>query len=362
VRRIPAPKRATLKDVARAAGVGAMTVSRTINGHPYVSEETAKRVRTAIRQLGYRPNHAARMLTGQLSRSIGLIVPDLADPFFSVVSHAVQETARESGYLVWLAASNDDPAIEAAQVEQMTHHPVDGILLVPVDSKHKYLKTVAEGSTPVVTIDRPIEVAMSDSVGVENRAGARMAVEHLIHHGYKRIACIATNMHLLTIKERLIGYEECMREAKLPRPKTIRLTSQDDAKATLKELFESRTWPDALFSVNNSSTIWVIEALRAMKIEMGRDVALVGFDDVDFYSLITPPITTIRQPASELGHMSTRLLLQRIKGEFTSSSVRTVLPVTLVVRESCGCKPEKINDSFARAKSKDAQSPKRKED
>lgn len=108
-----------------------MTVSRTINGHPYVSEETAKKVRTAIRQLDYRPNHAARILTGQLSRSIGLIVPDLADTFFSVVSHAVQETARESGYLVWLAASNGDPSIEAAQVEQMTHHPVDGILLVP---------------------------------------------------------------------------------------------------------------------------------------------------------------------------------------------------------------------------------------
>jgi LacI family transcriptional regulator len=338
VRRTPAPKRATLEDVARVAGVGAMTVSRTINGHPYVSVETAKKVRTAIRQLGYRPNQAARMLTGQLSRSIGLIVPDLADPFFSVVSHAVQETARESGYLVWLAASNGDPAIEAAQVEQMTHHPVDGILLVPVDSKHKYLKAVAEGATPVVAIDRPIEVAMSDSVGVENRAGARMAVKHLISHGYKRIVCLATNMHLQTIKERLIGYEECMREAKLPRLKVIRLTTQVDVKPALKELFESRTRPDALFSANNASTIWVIEALHDMKIEIGKHVALVGFDDVTFYSLITPPVTTIRQPAPELGHMSARLLLQRIKGEFTASSVRTVLPVTLVVRESCGCK------------------------
>jgi LacI family transcriptional regulator len=338
VRRIPVPKRATLEDVARIAGVGAMTVSRTINSHPYVSEKTAKKVRAAIVQLGYRPNQAARMLTGQLSRSIGLIVPDLADPFFSVVSHAVQETARENGYLVWLAASNDDPAIEAAQVEQMAHHPVDGILLVPVDSRHKYLKSVAEGATPVISIDRPIEVATSDSVEVENRAGARIAVEHLIQHGYKRIACIATNAHLLTIKERLIGYEECMRKAKLPRPRIIRSKSQNDVKVALKELFGSRTSPDALFSTNNASTIWAIEALRELKIEIGRDVALVGFDDVDFYSLISPPVTTIRQPAPELGHMSVRLLLQRIKGEFTVANVRTVLPVTLVVRESCGCK------------------------
>jgi LacI family transcriptional regulator len=331
-------KRATLEDVARAAGVGPMTVSRTINGHPYVAEKTAKKVRAAIRELSYRPNHAARMLTGQLSRSIGLIVPDLADTFFSVVSQAVQETARASGYLVWLAASNDDPSIEAAQVEQMTHHPVDGILLVPADSKHGYLKAVAAGSTPLVTIDRPIEVATTDSVGVENRKGARIAVEHLIGHGYKKIVCLATNTHLLTIKERLVGYEECMRRAKLPRTKSLRLSSQADVKPALKELFESGNRPDALFSANNASTIWAIDALREMKVEMGKDVALVGFDDVDFYTLITPPVTAVRQPAAELGHMSARLLLQRIKKEFTASSVRTVLPVTLVVRESCGCK------------------------
>lgn len=330
-------KRATLEDVARVAGVGAMTVSRTINEHPYVSEETAKRVRAAIRQLDYRPNHAARMLTGQLSRSIGLIVPDLADTFFSVVSHAVQETARESGYLVWLAASNNDPSIEAAQVEQMTHHPVDGILLVPVDSKDKYLKTITEGTTPIVTVDRPIEVATTDSVGVENRAGARMAVEHLIGHGHRKIACVATNTHLLTIKERLTGYEECLRYARLPLMKALRLSDRSAVKPALSELFSSRNRPEALFTANNASTIWVIEALREMKIEMGKDVALAGFDDVDFFTLITPPVTAIRQPAAELGRMSARLLLQRIRGEFTSSSVRTVLPVSLVVRESCGC-------------------------
>src|SRR5437763_11515053 len=108
-----------------------MTVSRTINGHPYVSEETAKRVQAAIRQLNYRPNHAARMLTGKLSRSIGLIVPDIADTFFSVISPAVQEIARENGYLVWLGGSDDDPVIDAAQVEVLTHQPRHGRLLIP---------------------------------------------------------------------------------------------------------------------------------------------------------------------------------------------------------------------------------------
>ena len=333
----PLIKRATLEDVAKAAGVGPMTVSRTINGHPYVAEETAKRVRAAIRRLDYRPNQAARMLTGQLSRSIGLIVPDLADPFYSVVSHAVQETARENGYLVWLAASNDDLSIEAAQVEQMTHHPVDGILLVPVDSRDRYLKAVASGTTPVVTIDRHIEVATTDSVEVENRAGARMAVEHLIGHGCRRIVSVATNSHLRTIKERIAGYEECLREARLPRAKLLQLSSLAEAKTTLSALFNSGNRPDALFTTNNASTIWVIETFHEMNIEAGKDVALIGFDDVDFYTLIRPPITSIRQPAAELGRMSARLLLQRIKGDSALSSVRTVLPVSLVIRESCGC-------------------------
>jgi LacI family transcriptional regulator len=315
-----------------------MTVSRTINGHPYVTDETAKRVRAAIRKLDYKPNHAARMLTGQLSRSIGLIVPDIADSFFSVVIHAVQDTARANGYLVWLAASNDDPSIEAAQVEMMAHHPVDGILLVPTDSRSSYLKSVAAGNTPVITIDRPMEVATTDSVGVENRKGARIAVEHLIQHGYKRIMCVTANAHLLTIKERIAGYKQSMRKAKLPCPRELRLSNDKSAEPTLSNLFASRNRPDALFTANNASTIWVIKALRTLSIEIGKDVALVGFDDVDFFTMVTPPVTAVRQPAAELGNVSARLLLQRINGDFTTSSVRTVLPVTLTIRESCGCK------------------------
>ncbi len=278
------------------------------------------------------------MLTGQLSRSIGLIVPDISDTFFSVVSHAAQETARENGYLVWLAASGEDTSVEAAQVEMMTHHPVDGILLVPSDSRNNYLKAVATGNTPVVTIDRPMEIAATDSVGVENRAGARMAVDHLLEHGYKKIACVVANSHLLTIKERIAGYKESMRRAKLPSFKEILLPNPESAKSAISELFASRNRPDALFTANNASTIWVIEALKELKIQLGEDVALVGFDDVDFFTLLTPSVTAVRQPAAELGNVSARLLLQRIKGEFKTSSVRTVLPVTLTIRESCGCK------------------------
>ena len=334
-------KRATLEDVARAAGVAPMTVSRTINGHPYVTEKTARRVRAAIRRLDYRPNHAARILTGQLSRSIGLIVPDIADTFFSVIIHAVQEAARLSGYLVWLASSDDDPSIEAAQLKMMIHHPVDGILLVPADSKSAHLKAVIGGPTPTVAIDRPVEMAPTDSIGVENAKGAHLAVDHLIGHGYKKILCIAVNSHLAPIQERIAGYKESMRHARLTCPKELRPSDAAATRIVLAELFASRNRPQALFTTNNAATIWVIEALQELKIEMGRDVALVGFDDVPFFSLISPPVTAICQPAADLGSIAARLLLQRIKGELTASGMRTTLPVTLTIRESCGCKKEK---------------------
>lgn len=332
------PKRATLADVARLSGVGAMTVSRTINGHPYVSEETAKKVRAAIRQLNYKPNHAARILTGQLSRSIGLIVPDISDNFFSIISQAVQEAARANGYLLWLAASGENPTIEASHVEMMTTFGVDGILLVPSDSRKSYLKALVAGTTPVITIDRPIEVAKADSVEVENRAGASIAVEHLLQHGHKRIACLVTNPHLITIKERIAGYQDSMRHAKLAPLNEIYLANQAAAKAALEKLFSLRNPPDALFTANNITTIWTIQALKELKIKLGKDVALIGFDDIDFFSQLTPAVTAVRQPVIEMGKLAAQILLKKIQGEVAPAIVKTVLPVTLILRESCGCK------------------------
>ena len=337
MRKPSAVRKATLVDVARAAGVGPMTVSRTINGHPYVSEATAKRVHAAIRKLGYRPNQAARMLTGQLSKSIGLVVPDVADPFFSVVSRAVQRVARAAGYTVWLAVSDYDPATEEAEIEQMTNHPVDGIVLAPVNSRSAHLKTLSQGSMPVVTIDRSIEIVSTDSVEVENRAGAHLAVEHLRQHGYKKIYCVATDFHLRSVRVRVEAYEEYMRGEKLS-PRKLILPSTEAALPALKALFSSRDRPQALFATNNGCTIAVIEALQTLGIRIGKDVALIGFDDVAFYPLIRPSITAISQPVADLGRTATRLLLDRVQHQGPADKVRITLPVSLVTRESCGCK------------------------
>ena len=333
---LPSTK-ATLVDVARAAGVGPMTVSRTINGHPYVSETTAKRVQAAIQKLGYRPNQAARMLTGQLSKSIGLIVPDVADPFFSVVSRAVQQAARAAGYTVWLAVSDNDPATEQAEIEQMTNHPVDGIVLAPVNSRSKHLKSLSKSAIPLVTIDRSIEIISTDAIEVENRTGAHLAVEHLRQHGYKRIHCIATDFHLRSIRLRVEAYEEYLHRERLA-PRKLILPSAGAALPALKALFESRQRPQALFVTNNICTIAVIASLQTLGIQIGKDVALIGFDDVAFYTLIRPSISAISQPVAELGRTATRLLLDRVQKQGPSERVRITLPVSLITRESCGCK------------------------
>ena len=330
------PRRATLVDVAKVAGVAPMTVSRTLSGHPYVAEETAKRVRAAIRSLGYRPNLAARMLVGQRSKSIGLIVPDIADPFFATVSRSVQLAARKAGYTVWLAMSDGDVATEKAELEQMLHHPVDGIILAPVSSRARHLTTAAAGTIPIVTIDRPIESATTDSIEVENQEGARLGVEHLLLHGFRKITCIATDYHLRSIRLRVAAYETLLLRRKL-RPRKLIIREKDDVFAAVQSLLNSRYRPEALFATNNFCAVQVIQALHTLGMRIPKDIALIGFDDLDFYPLMQPPITALRQPLAEIGRTAAQLLLDRVHGSGPSLYARVTLPVDLIVRRSCGC-------------------------
>ena len=316
-----------------------MTVSRTLSGHPYVAEETAERVRAAIQSLGYRPNQAARMLASQRSTSIGLVVPDIADPFFASVSRAVQQAARAAGYTVWLAVSDGDVGTEKAELEQMLYHPVGGIILAPVSSRAKHLTVAAAGTVPIVTIDRPIENATTDSIEVENRVGAHLAVEHLLLHGFRNITCIATDYHLRSIRQRVAAYEALLRLKKL-QPRKIIIGMDEDVLSKLRAFFKARSGPQALFATNNVCSVHVIQALHALGMQIPNDVALIGFDDLDFYPLMRPPITALRQPLAEIGLTAAQLLLDRVRGKGPSRHTKLILPVELIVRESCGCAPQ----------------------
>jgi LacI family transcriptional regulator len=331
-------KRPTISDVARLAGVGTMTVSRAINGHPYVSESVAKKVQAAIRKLNYTPNAAAQILNGRPSATIGLIVPDLADPFFAVLTHAVQATARQHKYQVWIAASNSDAAIEKLELEQMVRRAVDGILVVSSKPNDTYFKVVTSTGVPMVAIDRPLEGVATDSIEVENYKGSREAVEHLIEHGRKKILCVGYNAQQSTIKQRMLGYREAVEAANLPVLIEVALGPADSLSLGLGKSLLKRVKPDAIFALNNIATLHSIEILNELKIHVPTQIALIGFDDMDAWRVTNPPITVVRQPVQEMGSLAVKILLDRTLS-VGKSITRTILPTRLIIRSSCGCPP-----------------------
>lgn len=328
----------TIADVAKAAGVAPMTVSRTINGYPHIKPATARKVHEAIERLSYSPNPAARILMGQRSNSIGLVIPDLKNPFFAVVADGVQAATRARGALVWIVASNADLKIERQEIEKLLSYHVDGILLFPSEPGHPYLRKLLSGKTPIVAIDLPIVSDFADSVVAENRQSSCLAVQHLIGHGHKNILCLGAWPDLFTMQERIAGYEGAMQSAGL---KPWVFTDAQDAsslKSSLRLLLRGQSCPEAVFTLNQLTTEIVLDVFDEMQIIVPDQVALIGFDDFPYASLLKPKITVVRQPAADLGQCAARLLFERLEHKEQLPRMKTVLPSELVIRESCGCR------------------------
>lgn len=340
----------TIADVAREAGVAPMTVSRTINGYPHIRPATAIRVRAAIERLAYSPNQAARMLMGQRSNSIGLVIPDLRNPFFAVVADGVQRAARESGALVWMVASDTDVKVEQKEIEKMLSYRVDGLLLIPSSPTAPFLRNLLKRSVPVVAIDLPIECGDADAVLVENLRGAQQATEHLIGHGYERILCLCGWRGLKTMTERVDGYTAAMRKFNLLPVVKDTATDLDSTRRIFQEMERDAKFPEAIFTLNQITTELVWQVLDEMGLRIPVDTALAGFDDFPLASLLTPRLTVVRQPASELGERAARLLFERVASGEKKMRITTVLPTELIVRQSCGCnqqtKPEQRADTM----------------
>jgi len=328
-----------MSDVARLAGVGTMTVSRVLNGTARVSEETARRVQKAIDQLKYRPNELARVFRSQKSRTIGLIIPYLYDPFFANCAHAVTTVAKEHGYSVILTTTDENPDTEYLQAEQMLQRHVDGLVVIPAHRLQSRLTRAMFGRTPVVAFDRPVSDPAIDVVLVQNTAGSRRVTEHLIEHGHKRITFMGLSRRLFTINARFLGYRRAMHDAGLEEDSFFGCDSQDDTLRTLQSKLQGPDAPTAFFTSNTLATRYVLASLLTLGVKMPQDLALVGFDDFDLADLTSPPLTVVRQPAQEMGRVAASLLFERIaRGELPQTGNRIVLPVEIVLRRSCGCK------------------------
>ncbi len=326
-----------MRDVAELAGVGTMTVSRVINGNLHVTEATRKRVFDAIERLKYRPNQIARSLREQRSRQIGIIVPNLHDPFFAVCAQAVSLVARQHEYSVNLAMSYEDPETEYSEAILMLHRHVEGLILIPSAGSDPRLSGAEFKVIPMVTLDRPLTMLRCDSVVVQNKEGARLAVEHLIGHGHRSIAFLSLSPDLYTMRVRYEGYRQAMIKAGLSLEVRYGNSTQEEMTATLASLLHQPNPPTALFCSNNLTTRHALHGLSALDVKVPGAISVVGFDDFETADLIKPAVTVVRQPVTEMGRIGADLLFSRLEAEdrFTAAT-QVVLPIELIVRQSCG--------------------------
>lgn len=326
--------RPTMRDVAVAAGVSLKTVSRVLNAEPGVVEATANRVRAEAARLQFTRNDIAAGLRrrGQVTGSIGLVIEDVANPFYSSLTRAVEEVARAHGYLLLAGSSAEDPDQERQLVQAFCARRVEGLVIVPAGGDHSYLATEIALGTGVVFVDRPPDNLAADAVVSANADGARDGVEHLIAQGHRRVAYIGDAAEISTAVERLRGYKEALERHRIPiDDDLVRLGSHDAdaAEVAVRDLLAGDDPPTAVFTGNNLLTVGAYRAMR----KAGRSFALVGFDDFELADMLDPPTTVVAQDAAALGRTAADLLFARFAEP--AGPIRTVvLPTKLVVRGS----------------------------
>ncbi|GAA2441338.1 LacI family DNA-binding transcriptional regulator [Actinomadura vinacea] len=330
-----APRRPTLADVAREVGVSAKTVSRVLNEDGPSSPETRERVLAAVARLGFQPNLMARNIrVGGSDTTVGLVVPDLGNPFFGTVAGGIEDTVRDRGLTLLMGSSADDPAREHALTRTFLARRVSILMIVPsVGADHSSLRTQRSAGLPVVFLDRPGARLATDSVVSSNRSGAYEGVTHLIAHGHRRIGFLGDlPVKLYTRRERLAGYRSALADAGLPLDRALLANAHDEAAAAgaTRRLLGLAAPPTALFAGNNMLALGVAAELA----RLGRkDVALVTFDDVPLAEVLEPPLTVVAQNPAELGKAAAATALRRLDGD--RSRARTVtVPTRLIPRGS----------------------------
>lgn len=329
------PTAVTIYDVAERARVSAATVSRVLNDRQTVDPKLARRVRAAVKDLGYRRNAVAGNLRLRKTSLLAVVISDIANPFFTALVRGVEDVAQETSYSVVLCNSDEDAAKEAEYLDDAVSLRMAGVILSPTRGGTGPEALVANG-IPVVTIDREIPGMAADAVVVDNRGGAQAAVRHLIENGYERIACISGPGSVFTAVERRLGYEQALRAAGYALDRDL-VRSVDFREAggfaAMTELLGLRRPPDAVFVANNLMTLGALRAIMRLGLKVPRDVGVVGFDEVPWAELIQPRLTTVAQPAVEVGREAARMLLARIASP-EAETRRRVLPTNLVVRDS----------------------------
>ncbi|MGQ9684601.1 MAG: LacI family DNA-binding transcriptional regulator [Anaerolineae bacterium] len=327
---------ATIRQVARRAGVAAITVSRVINRSGYVGEETRRRVEQAIAELDYVPDQLARGLRSRRSHTLGLLVTDITNAFWTAVARGAEDTALQSGYALFLCNTDESAAKQEQYLRALASRRVEGAVIAPASSDPGALQAATRTGMPVVVLDRRVPGWQADLVRGDSLGGSRMLVEHLLARGHKRIAHLGGPLGISTADEREAGYRAALAAAEMEvDPRLVRRGDykQEGGYSGTLDLVAQQPLPTAIFAANNALAVGALVALRERGLRVPEDVALVCFDDLPQASLVDPFLTVAAQPAYEMGATAVRLLLERLH-EPARPPQEIVLPVRLIVRRS----------------------------
>jgi LacI family repressor for deo operon, udp, cdd, tsx, nupC, and nupG len=327
----------TIVDVAKLAGVSRSTVSRVLNNSPRVDQETRSRVFKAIEQLNYEPSVAARNLRKQETRMIAVLVPDISNPFFSRLLEGMEEVSIQHGYKIILCITGGDAGRELQYIRLIERKQVDGVILTALRNPLEVIKPYLQYG-PIVFANEYLDDDPLPSVSIDNVASSRMVTEHFIELGHRRIAFINGPEHIIICRDRRHGYVQALERAGIPIDDQLVREgdySMEGGFRCTEDLLKLPSPPTSIFAANDTMAVGVVKALQRQGLNIPEDVAVAGFDNNPYSTVVEPNVTTVDQPINEMGAQSVQLLLQWIeKREEPMESRRVVLQTSLCIRPS----------------------------
>ncbi len=327
----------TIKDVAELAEVHPSTVSRVINGNPRISEKTKNRVLLIIKKLGYTPNAIARGLKTKRTHTLGMLIPDITNPFFAEIARGVEDAANKNSFNVILCNTDDKLKKERTYLDILKEKRVDGLILGTAHTKDDSILKLEKNNFPYILVSRNIEELDKNCIIIDDVVGGIMATEYLIRLGHRRIAHITGPLKVRAAIDRVDGYKNALKKYHIEYKEELieegdfRIKSGYQA---MKKFLDLPEPPTAIFAANDLLALGAMQAIQKMKFHIPEDFSIIGFDDIRVSSFVYPPLTTIRQPMLEMGILAVKMLLKIIEeGEFNQR--RIILQPKLIIRESC---------------------------
>ena len=329
---------ATIQDVVKLSGVSVATVSRVIHNSPNVLPATREKVLAAIRELDYHPNRLAQQFRTQRTKCVLVLLPRLGDSFYSEILKGIEEVASAAGYHIFIANTGNNPEMAKFYYEALIQKQNDGIIDFSACLPREYMEEIA-GQNPVVVACRYLSNSNVPNVTIDNLAASREMTEYMLNLGHRRIAYIGGNTELALYRSRLYGYRQALEERGIPAEETIIYTADPDIQGgydAAMQLLRSGEKFTAIVTSGDTLAVGAIKALQERKLQVPEEIAVCGFDDIEISSLLSPTLTTIRQPRGLIGRHAMEKLLGFISGKDENLSEQIVLPYELVIRASSG--------------------------